>query len=537
MRKYFVLLIAFLSCIICFAQEKFPYPINSTASERNPVMLPDSSIMLASDRKEEGLYKCYRFEYENGEWVSSPSYLTSLINSLVFSQGELFFQFSEDYTYITVTHQSAITGNRFFEGKLVNGEWDFFNEILKDEVNPIWHAVSLSSDNSRLYGKSPTGELYNFTKSDNDWKNIERLDVFDGVLDKVDQPIAIGTNGLLVVGSFKKTSKKEMTGWFYSKRSADDKWIAPIHIIDFGGFDISISPWKDKVLFSDFVDVGIMDSPQMLGQVIENSVKDLTKSKQKDNKSENKSESLSNPIGNPKYYALLMGVSDYQFNNIDLVDLEHPVGDATLLGEVLISNYTFKKENVSVLHNPSRAEIIDALEQISEKINERDNLLIFYAGHGVFNKELNMGYWLPSDAKSSSKANWILNSTVKDYIAGINTKHTLLISDACFSGSIFKTRDVTSSLDDFGFSRIYRMPSRKAMTSGTLNTVPDKSVFMEFLIKRLKENDREYLPSKWLFYEIENAVINNTSNIPQFGTLQNSGDEGGDFIFIRKSSK
>jgi hypothetical protein len=43
------------------------------------------------------------------------------------------------------------------------------------------------------------------------------------------------------------------------------------------------------------------------------------------------------------------------------------------------------------------------------------------------------------------------------------------------------------------------------------------------------------------FFSVSNfktkAVINNSENIPQFGTIQNVGDEGGDFIFIKRKSQ
>ena len=72
------------------------------------------------------------------------------------------------------------------------------------------------------------------------------------------------------------------------------------------------------------------------------------------------------------------------------------------------------------------------------------------------------------------------------------------------------------------------------MTSGTLKEVPDKSVFVKYLIRELKQNDSRYLPSSNLFRNFESAVINNSPNVPQYGTIQNVGDEGGDFIFVRK---
>ena len=82
---------------------------------------------------------------------------------------------------------------------------------------------------------------------------------------------------------------------------------------------------------------------------------------------------------------------------------------------------------------------------------------------------------------------------------------------------------------------LYKLPSRKAITSGTLNEVPDKSVFVEYLIKRLNENKKEYLSSEELFSSMRQAVINNSpvNQVPQYGEIRGAGDEGGDFIFIK----
>ena len=78
------------------------------------------------------------------------------------------------------------------------------------------------------------------------------------------------------------------------------------------------------------------------------------------------------------------------------------------------------------------------------------------------------------------------------------------------------------------------MPSRKAMTSGTLTEVPDQSAFLKYLIDRLRNNSEKYLSSEQLFSNIRIAVINNSNAIPQFGEIKDVGDEGGDFIFILK---
>lgn len=235
----------------------------------------------------------------------------------------------------------------------------------------------------------------------------------------------------------------------------------------------------------------------------------------------------------PRYYALIIGVSEYQFAGLDLPNLDEPVKDAIRLKEVLHTRYFFNEEDITLLTNPTREEIINELDKLINTVSNRDNLLIFFAGHGFYDKNTNLGFWLPSNAKAKSRADWIANSTIKDYIRAINTKHTLLITDACFAGSIFKTRTV-NTLDPRKFNELYRDKSRKAITSGNLSEVPDKSYFLEFLIRVLEENEQDYLPASSLFARIYEPVLNNSPTIPQFGVIQEAGDEGGDFIFIRK---
>ena len=236
-------------------------------------------------------------------------------------------------------------------------------------------------------------------------------------------------------------------------------------------------------------------------------------------------------LGEKKYYALLIGVNEYDDKTID--QLDQPISDALKFKEVLQNNYTFDEENIKVLENPSRTDIIESFDQLSTVINEQDNLLIFYAGHGIWDEGLQQGYWLPRDSKKTSKAAWLSNGTIRDYIGGIKSKNTLLIADACFSGGIFKSRSVTSKYQ--GILELYKLPSRKAMTSGNMKTVPDVSVFMKYLMKRLNENTNKYIHSSKLFESFKEAVINNggiNPNVPQYGTVQDAGDEGGDFIFI-----
>jgi hypothetical protein len=233
-----------------------------------------------------------------------------------------------------------------------------------------------------------------------------------------------------------------------------------------------------------------------------------------------------------KYYALLIGINEYQ--DPQLNNLNYPVRDAETLYHVMVSDYLFDDENIVLLKNAKRADISIAMDNLAKQITPEDNLLIFYAGHGWWDQKADIGYWLPADAKISYKTEWFRNSTLCDYIREINSKHTLLITDACFGGSIFKTRSVSMEATK-AIQMLYDLPSRKAMTSGTLSEVPDKSSFIKFLIERLEENKEKCLSSEQLFSSFRIAVINNSDVIPQYGEIKNVGDEGGDFIFIRRN--
>ncbi len=229
-----------------------------------------------------------------------------------------------------------------------------------------------------------------------------------------------------------------------------------------------------------------------------------------------------------RYHALIIAIDDYQYIN----KLDKPIKDASKLVELLHEDYSYASEDIIFLQNPTREEIINKLDQLVHVVGEEDNLLIFYAGHGYWDEQRETGYWLPVDAKMSSTANWLRNSTLQEYIGDIKSRHTLLIADACFGGGIFKTRKAFANAPT-SINHMYELNSRKAITSGMLNEVPDKSVFFEYLVKRLELNEEKYLSSMQLFTSFRIAVMNNSDNVPQYGTIQKAGDEGGDFIFVR----
>ena len=231
-------------------------------------------------------------------------------------------------------------------------------------------------------------------------------------------------------------------------------------------------------------------------------------------------------------YCLLIAAQNYDDSAIQ--SLNNPIGDAIKLKLVLKEQYNFLQENIISLFNPSSNDIRRQLLEISTKLKPEDNLLIFYAGHGIWVEKEEKGYWFMTDAVYSNPATWLPNKEVLELIAKIPSRHTLLITDACFSGSVFKTRGIPANAPA-NILALNEKISRTAITSGNDSEVPDESVFMKYLLKALAENKENYLSAQKMFItRIIEAVMTETKTEPRYGTLELAGHVGGDFIFSKK---
>ena len=233
-----------------------------------------------------------------------------------------------------------------------------------------------------------------------------------------------------------------------------------------------------------------------------------------------------------KAYCLIIANNQYEDSNI--VDLDGPIEDAKKLNKVLTSNYQFDSTNVTSIYNGTRKQILNSLKELSVRLPEEADLLIFFAGHGKYDEILKEGYWLPSDATLDFDGSWISNSQIITYLSAFKGRHLLMLSDACFSGGILKTR--STSNESNGIERLYADRSRKGMTSGNLKTVPDESIFISNLLIALEKNNDKYITADQLFYKIRPIILADKkfNTEPLFGQLIANQDEGGEFVFMKK---
>lgn len=229
-------------------------------------------------------------------------------------------------------------------------------------------------------------------------------------------------------------------------------------------------------------------------------------------------------------YALIIAAQNY--DDLAIPALTNPVADAIRLKLILKTNYNFQDDNIYAIYNPAINDFKKVFAEIMEVIQPEDNIIIFYAGHGIWVEKEKKGYWLLTDAKINDVNTWLSNKIVLNLIAKLPARHTLLITDACFSGSVFKTRGIG---EETPVKSQYEKITRVAITSGNDTEVPDQSVFMKYLIKALTENKEKNLSAQKMFInQIIEAVMTETKTEPRYGTLELAGHMGGDYIFIRK---
>jgi tetratricopeptide (TPR) repeat protein len=234
-----------------------------------------------------------------------------------------------------------------------------------------------------------------------------------------------------------------------------------------------------------------------------------------------------------KYFALVIGNNAY--NN--LPKLETAVKDAQDVSNVLRTLYGFE---VKFLPNATRAEIMSGLSEYRRTLTDADNLLIYYAGHGQLDRGADRAYWLPIDAEKDNNANWISADDVTGDLRAMPSRHILVISDSCYSGG-FRSAGAEITPADVSQFLLQKKTkrSRTLMSSGALEPVSDgggavNSVFAEALIQGLSGTDEQAFSAGRLFDDfVEVRVAGKARQTPLYSAIRNSGDEGGDFVFIR----
>jgi|GEM_PF-1821481 len=255
-----------------------------------------------------------------------------------------------------------------------------------------------------------------------------------------------------------------------------------------------------------------------------------------------------------KNYLLAIAVNKYD-DHPNIPNLNNCINDVQDLVTLLTEDFEFESENVRLLTSgeldgrfedmrkgPATEEFIfRELRAIGQEIKKeagssmKTNLILYYSGHGIYDDFLDQGYWIPADAELDDYSKYISNSTIRDFLNSIRTHHTFLISDSCFSGSLFAISDGRS----IGSSRLEKDASRWGLTAGRNEVVSDgaagtNSPFATSLIEVLQGN--KTIGVQKLCSLVLEKVAAGESQTPRGEPLRVRGHEGGQFIFRKKES-
>lgn len=241
-----------------------------------------------------------------------------------------------------------------------------------------------------------------------------------------------------------------------------------------------------------------------------------------------------------RFYALIIGNNQYEH----LSTLQTSANDAKAVEQVLRTRYGYKTK---LLINASRYQIMSAFNSLRQTLTEKDNLLIYYAGHGEIDKSDQSAYWLPTDAEANNNANWLSSYSITEYLSILAAKHILVVADSCYAGAMTETSIVRlpeEMPEDKREKWLKFMNNRKArtvMTSGGVKPVLDSgsgshSVFANAFLNALKTNSG-LLEDYELYRIVAGEVKQSAAQVgfqqsPRYSAMQHAGHEGSPFFFV-----
>jgi hypothetical protein len=240
-------------------------------------------------------------------------------------------------------------------------------------------------------------------------------------------------------------------------------------------------------------------------------------------------------------YALLIGESDYTNG---WPDLESIPGELQQVQSLLKSQGFKVEKSLNLNARQLRNRFEKFINQYGFKENNR--LLFFYSGHGETRK--NKGYLVPTDAPNPEfdEIGFLQKALTMDEILAmarrIEAKHALFLFDSCFSGTVFKAKNLPKIPPQI--TQVSKLPVRQFITAGSAKEmVPAESVFTPAFVDALRYgwgdlNKDGYVTGQELGMYLWNKVPQHTTRqTPQYGKIRDYELSQGDFVFAVAENK
>lgn len=239
-------------------------------------------------------------------------------------------------------------------------------------------------------------------------------------------------------------------------------------------------------------------------------------------------------------YALVIGNDEYRH----LKNLTTAVNGARAIDEILRTQYGFETR---ILLNATRRQIMVAFSELQQELEDDDQVLIYYAGHGERSGDDDaITYWLPVDAEEnqmSYDADGIKSTWITNEMRAMKAKHVMIVADSCYAGAMVRPVRVSvpsRSIDEKRLKWMVKRRSRTVLTSGgnrpVLDESPDgtHSVFTQALVSVLSENPGviygEALHAALVQLVRYNAEQLDFNQVPLFSEVADANHGNGQFV-------
>ncbi|WP_236974772.1 caspase family protein [Membranihabitans maritimus] len=228
--------------------------------------------------------------------------------------------------------------------------------------------------------------------------------------------------------------------------------------------------------------------------------------------------------GNVEIYAVIVGVSRYE----KFKTLKYSDDDAYRIYAFFKSpeGGAIPDKNIRILIDESanKENIQNALDEITEKADENDVIICYFAGHGLD------GYYLPVD--SDGYRHKISYYSIKQQLETSKAKQKLFMADACYSGSLLASRTLDISALDHFYNKLgqgegstaFLLSSKKEEFSKESSGLR-QGIFSHYLIKGLQgeaDFDRDQIVSIQELYDYIKVEVSNYTGKEQNPVLAGS---------------
>lgn len=141
-------------------------------------------------------------------------------------------------------------------------------------------------------------------------------------------------------------------------------------------------------------------------------------------------------VSNPNTFVLIFGIENYLEDGISSV--EYALNDGEQFRQYCIRTLGIPEQNIHVRSDATRNQIRSEIKwarNISQAYGNEADMLVYYSGHGMPDEKSKKAYLLPADGIANDAESAYSLSSLYEEFGSMNFNSTLIMLDACFSGT------------------------------------------------------------------------------------------------------